>query len=982
VTEEEGAVRVLGGEEALKNAIRDLQRISDDGLKDNGKPPVKLEILSTGLIGDMPELAAVKELILTGAPAIGQDQASESVGRPAVQSVITEAPTVGKDQASESIEQPAVPESKAPHVERDHFAWIKIIQDESTFSRVHRMLAQTVAKFNSKASDPRTVSKEAGVVQSVARLRGSEQTIKSAVEAMQQQLASEIRDTSGKPVVTVEIMQMGWVKDMVDFDAFIRSITDEAPAMSAEQSASLPQQTSTGNGAKEQAGKVSSSSTSGEMTQPAQQSASLPQQTSVETGAREQAEKVSSSSTSGKTAQNATVDSANAPVARKAEEKPIKQSNQQLGDEMRAALRHITQPVALVTSYAPQAHLQTRSGKRTYARGVTVSSFCTVTLQPIPVVSFNLRVPSRSWDAISGSGYLRVHLLRASPEGAAIAHAFTLPYEQPHQPFEHLSQSGVMVGYSQRSQNPASVPQIRSRAAIHANFVAKVMPEKCIQVGDHMIVVAEVKEIEGFGSAAASAGGALAYGMRGYRQLGGEIQPMELKPAEQIPSETQPAKKVKSVEDAPDKVTKTTKQKSVAGHVKPGEGAPKKVESAVSVPNVIAGPAEQKSAIDDVQPDENAPDDMADLYARFAADPDEEDLQATPAPAPKNIEDLGPSSPMLDEESLRQVLEENEAAYSSSGLPSQTAADNPALAEALSAVAGAYSHASEPAVSSQPESTSQTQAPSLDQAADPAAPAEPEPTPQTEAPPDAHPAKSTTREERPANALSTGKRPWGLDDTMTQQIRKMSIYHTSPPRRHYSTNDSDSNTQNHPPLSKQLLKTTVSDYLCQIPTHRKRYTNLIKQHRTASNLESQLSQPSSKLSDEEAATLTTQARTARRAVTRELALRNAQDLRAMLDKGRVAAGAAQWLESCLEQGQVALLEEAKVLRRELEEGRLRVSEFERKKAELTRDYEGIDAQLMRLREFEEDGVEGFDDWEDGFGKGDDGVVEGDDGGKK
>lgn len=101
----------------------------------------------------------------------------------------------------------------------------------------------------------------------------------------------------------------------------------------------------------------------------------------------------------------------------------------------------------------------------------------------------------------------------------------------------------------------------------------------------------------------------------------------------------------------------------------------------------------------------------------------------------------------------------------------------------------------------------------------------------------------------------------------------------------------------------------------------------------------------------------------------------------MLDKGRVAVGAAQWLESCLEQGQVALLEEAKVLRRELEEGRLRVSEFERKKAELTRDYEGIDAQLMRLREFEEDGVEGFDDGEE-FGEGGDGFVEGDDGGKK
>jgi flavin reductase (DIM6/NTAB) family NADH-FMN oxidoreductase RutF len=945
VTKEEGAVRVIGSEEALRNAIGDLQRVSDEGCKETGKPPVKLEIVSTGLYDNMPQFAAVKELILTGAPAIGKDQASESVERPAVQSVVTEAPAIGKDRASESIEQPAVPRSEAPYVERDHFAWIKIIHDESTRRRVNRMKADIASKVGCKLSDPMLVGTGANEIQRVVRVVGSEDMIKLLVNAMQQQMADEIRDTSGKPVGTVEIIQMGLKKDMVDFKTFSQSFMDGPSAV------------------------------------PVKQSASSPRQTSIENGAAEQAVKLPSTSTSGKTAQHTTVDRADAPDVREAEEKQTKQSNQQLGDDMRSALRHITQPVALVTSYAPQAHLQTRLEKRTQARGVTVSSFCTVTLQPVPVVSFNLRVPSRSWDAISGSGYLRVHLLKASPEGAAVAHAFTLPYEQPHQPFEHLSQSGVRIGYSQRSRNPASVPQIRSRAAIHASFVAKVMPEKCIQVGDHIIVVAEVKEIEGSASAAASLGGALAYGMRGYRQLGDEIQPMELKPAEQTTSETQPAKEVKSIEDAPDKAAKITEQESVPDHVKPGEKAPKKLESAVGVANEIAKPAEQESAMDDVHPDENAPDDvatndMADLYARFAADPDEEDFQTMPAPAPKNIEDLTPSSPMLDEESLRQVLEENEAAYSSLGLPSQTAAENPALAEALSAVAGAYSDASEPAVSSQPESTTETRAFSVDQAADPAATSQPEPIPQTEAPSDVNPAKRATREERPSNALSTGKRPWGLDETMTQQIRKLSIYHTSPPRRHYSTtnnNDTDNSSPkepSNPPLSKQLLKTTVADYLCQIPTHRKRYTNLIKQHRTAQTLESQLSQPSSSLTPEEAATLTTQAQTTRRAVTRELALRNAQDLRAMLDKGRVAAGAAQWLESCLEQGQVVLLEEAKVLRRELEDGRMRVGDFERAKAELTKDYEGIDAQLMRLREFAEDDGEGE------FGEGDDdGVVE-------
>ena len=79
---------------------------------------------------------------------------------------------------------------------------------------------------------------------------------------LEQQLASEIRDTSGKPAVTVEIMQMGWMKDMVSFDTFIRSIRDEAPAMPAEQSPSLPQQTSTGNVVAEQAEKVPSASIS------------------------------------------------------------------------------------------------------------------------------------------------------------------------------------------------------------------------------------------------------------------------------------------------------------------------------------------------------------------------------------------------------------------------------------------------------------------------------------------------------------------------------------------------------------------------------------------------------------------------------------------------------------------------------------------------------------------------------------------------
>ena len=98
--------------------------------------------------------------------------------------------------------------------------------------------------------------------------------------------------------------------------------------------------------------------------------------------------------------------------------------------------------------------------------------------------------------------------------------------------------------------------------------------------------------------------------------------------------------------------------------------------------------------------------------------------------------------------------------------------------------------------------------------------------------------------------------------------------------------------------------------------------------------------------------------TARRKVAKELATRNAQDLEAMLDMGRVNMARAQWLESNLEAGQAVLLTEAKLLRTALRDGQIRPEEFDTIKAKLTADYEMIDTQLMRLRDFvDEDDIE-------------------------
>jgi flavin reductase (DIM6/NTAB) family NADH-FMN oxidoreductase RutF len=936
VDKAEGMMRIFGTKDAISNAISDLQEVIDDTRKVQGELPAKIEVVGIGLCGDMPDPRTVKKTLSNAAAA------------------------KRREQALEGIERTAAARSPAPQVQPTHFAWIKIklLLTESPFGRLRPMLVKAVQKTGCKISDLIPADTAAGKVEVVARLLGPEDALKSAIEAMEQLMATEMQKTSGASVGKIEMVQMGFKKDMGDFTASKLSIQAGGSAISTEQRAPMPQQAP------------------------------------IENGAAEQAKRVASTLSNSKKSEGPIVDVANKSNAKEAEGQPTQQSNQKLSDDMRSALRHITQPVALVTSFEAKHHLARGEEKHTLARGVTVSSFCTVTLHPIPVVSFNLRVPSRSWDAISGSGYLRVHLLKATPEGATVAHAFTLPYEQPDEPFKQLSQlRSVHVQFNSKTRNPAKVARIVGRDAIHADFVAKVMPEKCIEVGDHMIIVAEVTEMSTYEDADATDAGALAYGMKGYRQLGGEMKPMELNLAEPTPSNAKSTKEAENVVNVPDEAAKHAERGSVVEQTKSSEEAPS--ESVGNDLNMVAEPTEQESAFGHLRSDEKAPDNVAtnsevDLYELLAASDENEDFEATPVPAPKNIEDLGPSSPMLDEESLRQVLEENEAAYSSQGLPSQTAADNPMLAEALKAVSGAYHGASEPAVSSQPETTSQTQVPSFSHSADldpspqlesetqaqslvdpPAdftVSSQPESTSQTEVPPVEKPAGGAERKDRQTSVLSTSRHPWGMNDTMTQQIRKLSIYRTSHSYRHYSSSSSSSpNPQ--PPILKKILKTTVADYLCQIPTHKKRYTNLIKLQRSVESFEHQLQHPDASMTEQEAAELSDKAAIARRKVSRELALRNAQDLRAMLDKGRVQASAVQWLESNLEHGQVVLLDEAKVLRRELEGGKLRVEEFEKAKAELTRDYEAIDAQLMRLRDFaDEDDVEDMHD-EDGFEEG-------------
>jgi flavin reductase (DIM6/NTAB) family NADH-FMN oxidoreductase RutF len=761
------------------------------------------------------------------------------------------------------------------------------------------------------------------------------------------QKTNKFRKDLGTPAAKAEIMQRGATIRMPEFRVVKQSMfkTNSATVGHSDQQQNrrLRQDPVQANNPAQIAAPVAATHSADD--ESAKRSVMV---SSSELKTAKQGERLASLSPSSKTLSSVAVDSDNGSDGKGAKPEQI---DPHLSKDMRTALRHITQPVAVVTAY---------SGDKSQhaARGVTVSSFCAVTLQPVPVISFNIRVPSRTWDAISHSGYLRVHLLTASSAGATAAHAFTLPYERPHEPFEHLER---LKGNFEESQTSADyAPRLAWRAAVRVDFVARIMPEKCIAVGDHMIVVAEVPEFTLPQSYFASEDGSLAYGLQRYRQLGSEIKPMDIKPLDG-PIHVEPTKQERVVEDAEVNQSEFTDNAHLferfasdtgEEHVEYTFPTTTTVNVTATDPLKNSDPISQLAIEVLIEPKitESRHDDKI-AAAKTTAVPGAgiltETVNSVPSQLtspPKNIEDLGPSSPMLDEESLRQVLEEPESAYAINNLPTQTATNNPVLAEALNAVASAYHETLKSATTVQSQPTSQAHISPAGQSR-----------------------SNATQGNSPSSVFSAGKHAWGIDVTSTPTNRKISTcpVWNNMARRYYSISSSDPRTA---PIPKKILKTTVADYLCEVPTHRKRWTSLIKRQRAVEKIEVAL-QKREDISSEEFVTLSEEASVKRCQVSRELALRNAHGLRGMLDKGHVDMVRAVWLESNLERGQAVLLDEAKMLRRRLEDGQLNAKSFETEKAELTRDYEMIDVQLRRMRDLvddddvqDEDGGEEGNDW--------------------
>ncbi|KAJ5729826.1 oxidoreductase [Penicillium malachiteum] len=183
-----------------------------------------------------------------------------------------------------------------------------------------------------------------------------------------------------------------------------------------------------------------------------------------------------------------------------------------ISEHVRLLMRRVPYPVAIITSTDPSGPHDTSS-----FRGMTVSSFNTVTLSPHPVISFNVRRPSETLNALLASRRFLVHLLAPSAATATLARDFSKGNTtlagmlSGHGDFEFGALDVSKVDSESditSDENPLPLPILRRRetsrkpdADADFPFILEctLHPHK-IDVHDHSIILGTVvRAIEGLG---------------------------------------------------------------------------------------------------------------------------------------------------------------------------------------------------------------------------------------------------------------------------------------------------------------------------------------------------------------------------------------------------------------------------------------------------------------------------------------------------
>jgi flavin reductase (DIM6/NTAB) family NADH-FMN oxidoreductase RutF len=113
-------------------------------------------------------------------------------------------------------------------------------------------------------------------------------------------------------------------------------------------------------------------------------------------------------------------------VPKHADEESKLPEQQRIPETLRHLMRRLPSSVVVLTTSVkrPDSTGTAKHSPEQYYRGMTLSSFTTLSLSP-PLITFNIRAPSRTLSALGQSRVFLIHVLEANRIGATVADSFT-----------------------------------------------------------------------------------------------------------------------------------------------------------------------------------------------------------------------------------------------------------------------------------------------------------------------------------------------------------------------------------------------------------------------------------------------------------------------------------------------------------------------------------------------------------------------------
>lgn len=163
------------------------------------------------------------------------------------------------------------------------------------------------------------------------------------------------------------------------------------------------------------------------------------------------------------------------------------QAEPPLSSHLRRLMRTMPHSVVVATSTAPSPDC----GIPPSFKGMTVSSFTTLTLTPSPIITFNIRKPSQTLTAISESKQFLIHILSATESGARVADAFTKGNAIGSDVFLNSAFAVLKRGTDGTTQSLD--PPLLAAEGITKVLRCELQEDKgLIEVGDHVLILGKV----------------------------------------------------------------------------------------------------------------------------------------------------------------------------------------------------------------------------------------------------------------------------------------------------------------------------------------------------------------------------------------------------------------------------------------------------------------------------------------------------------